>query len=536
MNEAVIRTEDLNPEEITNLFVETDIDREIIDSLKGKQPILLVGSRGTGKTMLMKMAEKEISDNFGTDRILPVFVNLSSCNLHNESNILNVMISRTLISLKKSLRDHGFIIKGQLFRRHDNVELNPIVKKLEDYINSTTQVAEETDDDSDVIIDDESIRTDVDLLKDFLLELCEQFDINSIIFLFDEACHVFRPAQQRIFFNFFRSLREYYIVCKAAVYPGISSFGSFQAFHDATIKKVERSISSENYASKMREIVKNNFPSIYSTLTQHGDLLDNIIYFSSGNPRLLIKSLNEILNENGKFQQSRVNTIMKQFYGVTIWSEHTKLSEMYPGHTNMIDWARTFIEDSVLPNINKLNDEEDEKKTIYFLISRKAPEVIKQAIKTLEYSGIVSVQTEGVKRRADMYDRYELNLGIVVLSEKQPAIAKRGQEIANNLFVKKAAEYGVNSPSYPDYGNLVDLTQQNDEDNTIIDSIISQNIDVLDLSDNMKDKLHEYNFDTINDILSKDEEALRIIPYVGVVRSRKISNLVYNAILEYISG
>ena len=75
-----------------------------------------------------------------------------------------------------------------------------------------------------------------------------------------------------------------------------------------------------------------------------------------------------------------------------------------------------------------------------------------------------------------------------------------------------------------------------DDDDTIIDSIISQNIDALDLSENMKSKLHEHHFDTIKDILSKDEAFLRDIPYVGIVRSRKISNLVYNAILEYISG
>jgi len=285
----------------------------------------------------------------------------------------------------------------------------------------------------------------------------------------------------------------------------------------------------------MRDIVRNNFSSFTPT-EQQEELIDNIIYFSSGNPRLLIKSLNEIISERGSFQQSKANSIMKTFYGVTIWSEHTKLSEMYPGHTNLIDWARTFIVDAVLPSVNKLNEEDGDKKTIYFLISRKAPEVIKQAIKTLEYSGIVSLQAEGVKRRTDMYDRYELNLGIVVLSEKQPNITKRGQEIANNLSVKIAAEYGANSPSYPEYSDLVDLTQQNDEDTIIIDSIISQNIDVLDLSNTMKTKLHEYDFNTINDILSKDEEALRNIPYVGVIRSRKISNLVYNAILEYISG
>lgn len=533
MSDAVIRTEDLNPEEIKNYFVETCSDREIVDSLKNKQPMLLVGSRGTGKTMLMRVAEREISEGFAKNRILPVFVNLSSCSMYSENSILSVIISRTLISLQKSLRDHGIIVKGKLFEPILNMEENPIVKKLERYINETTQI---TDEETKYIINNESIKRDVALLKDFLLQLCEEFSIDCIMFLFDEACQVFRPKQQRIFFDFFRALREYYIVCKAAVYPGIISYGSFQKFHDATIKQVERSIISEDYLIKMRDIVQKNFPSDYSNIISQGELLNNIIFYASGNPRLLIKSINEILSDGGKFQTKRATEVIKEFYGTTIWSEHTKLSEMYSGHTEMINWARNFIENVVLPSLHKINDDREAKKTIYFLISRNAPEVIRQSIKTLEYSGIVSLHTEGFKRRYDTYDRYELNLGVVVLSEKQPNISKRGMEIATNLSITQFSEYGANSPLFGDYSKLIDITKSEHIEMDIINNISNQNIDVLELSDNMKKKLHDYGYNTVNDILLKNEDELRNIPYVGLVRSRIISNVVINAILEYISG
>ncbi len=51
-----------------------------------------------------------------------------------------------------------------------------------------------------------------------------------------------------------------------------------------------------------------------------------------------------------------------------------------------------------------------------FAISRKAPEAIKQAIKILEYSGVVTLDVEATKFRYDYYDRYQLNFGIVLLS------------------------------------------------------------------------------------------------------------------------
>lgn len=538
MSDAVIRTEDLSPDEVKELFVETDCEREIIECLKSKQTILLVGSRGTGKTMLMKVAERELSDNFNKNRILPVFVNLSSCCIYHESNILNVMISRTLIALQKSLRDHGIIIKGKLFAPIISVDENPVIKQLEEYIKATSDTENTIQDNSETFdINDESIRKDIGLFKDFLSQICEAFNIKQIIILFDEACQVFSPKQQRIFFNYFRSLREYYIVCKAAVYPGIISYGNFQAFHDATVKKVERSIGSEDYISKMREIVRKNFESYYLEISNQGELLDNVIYYASGNPRFLIKSINEILSNNGKFKVSRVNDVIKEFYGTTIWAEHTKLSDMYLGHTDMINWARNFIESTVLPLIHKSNDESRDKQTIYFLISRKAPEVIQHSIKTLEYSGIVSLCDEGVKRRTDVYDRYEINLGVVVLSEKQPNISKRGREVAKNLSKSNSfIEFGANSPEYGEYSNMIEISGSERSEQDILKTVLNRNIDVLDLTNVMKAKLHENGFDTISDVLSGGEDALRGIPYVGLVRSRKISNLVFNAILEYISG
>lgn len=538
MSDAVIRTEDLSLDEVKKMFVETDCDREIIECLKGKQTILLVGSRGTGKTMLMKVAERELSDNFNKNRILPVFVNLSSCCIHHESNILNVMISRTLIALQKSLRDRGIIVKGKLFAPLINVDENPIIKRLEEYIKATSDTENIIQENAAIFeINDESISKDIGLFKDFLSQICEEFEIKQIIILFDEACQVFSPKQQRIFFYYFRALREHYIVCKAAIYPGVFSYGTFQAFHDATVKKVERSIGSEDYINKMREIVRKNFEPYYSDISTQGELLDNIIYYASGNPRFLIKSINEILSENGKFKVSRVNDVIKEFYGTTIWSEHTKLSDMYPGHTDMINWARNFIESTVLPLIHKSNDESCDKKTIYFLISRKAPEVIQHSIKILEYSGIVSLCDEGVKRRTDVYDRYELNLGVVVLSEKQPNISKRGRDIAINLSKSVSfIEFGANSPEYRDYKNLIEISESENSKQDILNIVLKRDINVLDLTNIMKSKLHENGFNTISDVLSGGEDALRSIPYVGMVRSRKISNLVFNAILEYISG
>lgn len=530
MNEASIRTEDIDPKEIKNYFVETTNDRECINILKGKQPVLLVGSRGTGKTMLLRMAEQEISEQFATKRHLPVFVNLVTCNMHASKNIIQVLISRTLLALQRSLKTHGIMLTGRIFKPVTDCVANPIVSKLEKYITDTDVQINK----SEFEINDESIRNDTAKLLDFLEELCQSFSIKRITFFFDEACQVFQPTQQRIFFDYFRALRNHSIICKAAVYPGIVTYGTFQKFHDATVKRVERSITSENYISKMREILSKHYPDNYQTLISHGEVLDAIIYASSGNPRFLLKSINEILAN--KFNTNNANAIIKEFYGTTIWSEHIKLGELYSGHRDMINWARNFIEDKVLADINAINANPTSKNTIYFVLSRNAPEVIKQAIKTLEYSGIISLHTEGTKYRTEMYDRYEVNVGVIVLSEKQVTIQKRIPEIVDDLSIKIFPDYGANSGAYGDYSALVNISEYEANYNEIMKYMSCKSIDGLDISPYLLSLLKNCGLKTIGDILDKDESELQKIRYIGPKRSRKISNIVYNSILEYISG
>ena len=533
MNEAIIRTEDIDPKEIQHYFVETEKDREIINLLKGKQPLLVVGSRGTGKTMLLRMAEQELLSNYDKDKVLPVFVNLVTCNIYDKKNILKVLISRTLRALQQGLKAQGIILTGSIFKPVTNVTTNPIVIRLEEYINESNTEGNESEGYS---IDNEQIKEDVDQLIVFLNELCSEFKIKRINFLFDEACQVFQPTHQRVFFEFFRALRNYQITCKAAVYPGIVTYGSFQKFHDVTEIRIQRSITDSDYIEKMRQVVQKHYPEDYKVFEQQGELLNSIIYASTGNPRFLLKSINEIITGQGKFKSTNINNKIKEFYGTTIWSEHTKLSEMYSGHTDMIDWSRIFIEDTVLSDIEEINNNTNTKTTIYFCISRNAPAVIQQSIKTLEYSGILSLHTEGTKYRREMFDRYEINLGVVVLHEKQVNIQQRIKEIIDNISIKVFPNYGKNSLSYGDYSSLTDVSHFEADSNEVISHICEQDISSLDISYSMQKRLKDHGLNTIGQVLAKSETELRQIPYIGYVRSRRINNLVYNAILEYISG
>ena len=536
MSEARIRTEDLSIDEVKELYVETEMDRENIEALKSFQPLLLIGSRGTGKTMLMRKAESELTDEFEKERIIPIYTSFATCPMYENTNMLKLMVSKILIALRTKLKEQGIIVNGSIFRPIVSEDINPVVKKLEDYINDVS--GESFESESEYVIDDENIVNNIDYFRNFIKDLCDEFNIKKIIIMFDEACQIFAPKQQREFFDLFRALRSPIVICKAAVYPGLVSYGTFQQFHDATTKKIERAILATDYISKMREIVRKNYPDEYDKMIQNGDLLNTIIYCSNGNPRFLLKSLNTILEKSSTIKTSVVNDVIKDFYRVTIWTEHTKLEERYKGHKKMIEWSRKFIENTVTKDIIKINTKDENlniKTTVYFAISRKAPEVIKQAIKILEYSGVVTLDVEATKFRYDYYDRYQLNFGIVLLSMAKTNLAIACKEIIDNISQKKFPNYGENSPVYEEAPNLVTVEEEIDQ-KLFLDNILNKRVDELEISTRLLKRLNDAGFILIKDIFDRDENELKKINYIGKVRSRQIYNNVMAAVIEYISG
>lgn len=554
-DEIIFRTEDLKQREIQDKFVETGKDRENIEYLKKKTPIILSGSRGTGKTMLLKMAEKEMDDKFDEDRILPVFVSFSKAIFVDiDKDILYFkqwMLSKIMFELRIKLKKHGIGITqpsifGSLFGCND--ETDELTDKLNTFISIMEETWRRKDGDANeklqevfgVEPDRIGVISDVDYFKKLIEELCEYYNIERVVLLFDEACHNFIPIQQREFFTFFRDLRTPYISCKAAVYPGITSYGTFQAFHDAEIRKVERDISDKDYVSNMREMVRNQLgEDVYKIFESNGDNFDALIYAASGNPRLMLKSIYTASNELKSLNTTNTNNTIKQFYRTNIWNEHTKLGEIYTGYKPLIDRGRAFIEDKVLEetyNKNKKRLKEgDYSQTIFFAINRNAPEIVKKAMKILEYSGIVTLHTEGTKVRTEILDRYQLNFGIVLAAETKETPVKRYKEIINHLSIKLYTEYGENSPAYGNVTGIV-LNGNTEKSSSVLKSILDSKIEKLDLTTFQMETLKDSGFVTIGDVLKGCEDDLQRAYGIGPVRARRIFNIVFNASIEYISG
>ena len=203
----------------------------------------------------------------------------------------------------------------------------------------------------------------------------------------------------------------------------------------------------------------------------------------------------------------------------------------------LIDWGRTFLDDVLLPEMRKRNSEalvSGKSTTSYFWIHKDAPEPVKRAIALLEYSGLVQEVTKGIKASGgEIGTRYMVNLGCLLSLEANPLNVSH--EIIKSLDIRKIVEFGMNNSNFNSIKNLMQTIDENDLSHSL-EMRISQNLDVLPMSNNMKAKLHELGLNTIKDVLNSTEAKLKQAYYVGDKRARMMKNVALTSVYEYLIG
>lgn len=530
MSDFKIRTETIKSSKILDYFVETKEDRKIIERLKSDSPIVLVGSRGVGKSFLLRVAEAELKRDIGQYNVVPVYISFtegSVLQLEDEHDFYQWMLAKMCSGFLRSIKKLGISTPVSLLAGKSEIEEHSYLSKL-------ISEFEQTWKDNTKIINSQELPT-IDDFKDAVEDICEEAEIESVNFFIDEAAHILRPAQQRQFFNLYRDINSPYINCNAAIYPGVTSFGNnFQPIHDATFLYLDRDVSSTGYVEYMRNIVEKQADSaLLSKIAKNMGNFSVLTYAANGNPRALLKTLSQASSISSR----EVNTTIKSFYKSDIWEEHTLLSNKYSGFTEFIDWGRNFVEDYVLPDIKEKNDlymSEDKKTTRYFWIHRDAPETVKKALNLLCYTGIISLHTDAVKAtRSHVGTRYSVNVGCLLSLENVPA--STSLPIVKNTTIKRMTEYGENHSAYDDLKpNVTDF------DDSVINSALneqlSKSVDFLDLPLWLIDSLKSIELTQIKDVLDATEDKIQEAYYVGKVRSRYIKNEATSAVFEYLSG
>ncbi len=537
MRDFRIRTEDLKTDEILNLYVETQRDRSIVDSLRASTPIVIEGSRGTGKSFLMRVAEVQLLDEFAQQRVLPVYISFVKSSLIHTSDprqFQHWMLARICARILRALYKNGLLTKGGAslsILAGGTVPLSLEQSAMEEVATKY----EESYKNPGVDVDSSAV-PDVEAFKDAIEDLCDAIDVRRIVLLFDEAAHIFRPEQQRQFFTLFRDLRSPYISCNAAVYPGVTVYGSaFQTAHDATIVELNRDILESDYCENMREIVtKQAEADLIADINRQGENFNALAYAVAGNPRLLLKTVALAPKLNSK----QVTAVLKDFYRTDIWAEHSELAGRYAGHRTLVDWGRSFIENTAIPETRARNDQwlqqNKQESTCSIWIHRDAPEAVKEALRLLAYTGIVVEGDSGiVATRGEVGTRYAVNLGCLVAPEASPI--KTLTHVARHLTVRRFTEYGANVASFKELAESIGTFEEPDM-SSILQRQLEKPVSVLEITSFQKRALRQIGIDTVGKALRSREADFQAVDYIGPIRSRRMMNAVVASVLEYLSG
>lgn len=350
---------------------------------------------------------------------------------------------------------------------------------------------------------------------------------------------MFRPDQQRQFFSLFKDLRSPYITCNAAIYPGVTYFGdSFEPNHDCTYRRIERSISDQDYLQYFRDIVnKQADDNLKKAIDSQESIFNCLALASGGNPRILLRTIQDL----EKVNSSSANKEIKAFYRGKIWAEHTELGEKYVGHKAIVDWGRDFLERHVIPAIETYNESRKEKNadesTIYFWIHKDCPASVKEALRLLTYTGIIRKVDASVRAtRSQLGARYEVKYGCVLSSESSPT--SESSSFFKKLSLKKFPEFGKNHPAYGDVQDIETHILTDQQYLSALQKMLEKPVDVLPLLTAwQKDKLREANIETIEQLhLNSEEDLIERIYGVGPARARTIKNAATAELLEYLSG
>jgi hypothetical protein len=219
--ELILAAEDCAPDLFDDLHkFSTRNDRRVLLALVAHGPVLLRGGRGSGKSAFMIAASRQLDPQ------------------QPEATAIGVYMSLRHAPLLKSTGDAYGRILCQIIISH------------------VQECLPERAGDFDPSPDVGSVQTALSRLSSTLGK--------RIVLFFDDAAHLGREASLEEFFDIYRTLSSSTVSCKAAIYPGVTRFGTrFDVYNDATVIELLRSEELPGFSETFLEVMTVRYPDAF---------------------------------------------------------------------------------------------------------------------------------------------------------------------------------------------------------------------------------------------------------------------------------
>lgn len=404
-----LRAEDLSEADLARLTAEVPGDESILRRLTGPGPKLLKGPRGSGKSNYLKRAYFNLR---GSGNVLVAYINYSR-HLALEPVMLRSeraleyfrqwLIYKIIIALAESAdtlcpKDlRKLASEGQRFVN----ELQTSVGQAPKFVPRAIAPAE---------------------LLMMIEQWSEMMGLSRAVLLMDDAAHAFMPQQQREFFEVFRALRSRTVACKAAIYPGVTSYSPyFNVGHEAEEIEVWIRTDSPDYLMTMRAIFAARYPqSLQGSVRK--DLVDLAAYASFGLPRNFLNILSDSIGDVDEDDEAvtiapptlrKVQEAIRE-NAVRVRSLFDEVSRKLPRYENFIEVGRE-VQGRMIASIRETNRQRGKQSAKYIgaAIAQPWDADLSQVISLMEYAGVVR-RLGSVSRGRDRYEKVQIHTSLLI--------------------------------------------------------------------------------------------------------------------------
>lgn len=493
-NETVnllLAAEDFSNEEFIENHHFLSYEESIIKNLMAHGPILLKGGRGTGKSALLIEASRRLNEKPYEEDVLGIYLSLRHLPL---------------------LRTRGKEYEVELLRILSDKINEVSVQKYNIEFQSVSEVYE---------------------MHNSLTNLSIMIDKRIVLFL-DDAAHIGREASLEEFFDIFRTLSSSRVSCKAAIYPGVTRFGSrFDIYNDATVIEIQRREGKPGFNEFFQAIMESRFPDSKKSevfineldITKVSNFLGMAVV---GNVRSYVKICGTLF-ANGVYKGIGYNKISETLLEVSseyYWPMIEEIKLKLGVYESLIEPAQEFV-DIIYTQCGQ-------KEATTCIIHRDIILKTNKLLEILEYTGFLSKReaSRGMKS-GGRGARYFVNL--CNLLEKVPS-----SRLTKDLFEeweanrKEDIQFSKSSTlGKYDFDLNIDLDQSNDVLSILelpIDKLKKSNIFPYGITDNKLEILEFNGYRTVNDLASATDEEILEIEGIGIKTLERFKSVIGQAI------
>ncbi|MCY7369172.1 MAG: hypothetical protein LH474_13590 [Chamaesiphon sp.] len=487
----ILAAEDCSPEEFEQFHYFSKQEQRFISNLVAHGPVLLKGARGSGKSALMIEASRRMYPENPISSAFGIYISLRHLELlRSEGEKYEGMLCQLIIDAV----NNTVLKAGNLF----DFNALPNITSLQKELSSLSIAAQK-----------------------------------RIVILFDDAAHIGREAPLHEFFDIFRTLSSSIISCKAAIYPGVTKFGTrFDVYNDATVIDVSRNDELEGYNTSFAEIVKKRFSMKLSAESFSGQFtLENVAGFMGravlGNMRGFIFAWNKLSENcsNNKISYANITKTLIDLASNYYWPLIEELEPKLGMYAPMINPAKEIAE-SIFQEAGKQNKQN-------VLILREISQRLLKPLEILEYTGFISIRdvSRAMKSRGRGI-RYSLNLctllektpGASVTSENYTRWLNELNERNEPLELHKPSElFKIKLPELIDHGEISILNED-------ISKLKKSRAYPYGLTQHKIDILRAANYLTVSQLAAASNESLLELNEIGEETVKRIHSTVVQAI------